>query len=135
MYANDHTGQFPDDLSDLIRQEPTLGISNTLICPSSTDTLPGPTTQDVLTNLHQPGHCSYIYLGKGLTLKSPGNAIVFYEPLANHDHDKSLEPGMNVVCVDGHAQWITKLESTRVLDQIATGQHPVCLPDGILRSH
>jgi prepilin-type processing-associated H-X9-DG protein len=75
----------------------------TFCCPHSLDDIaPGATRAQQADNLLKGGHCSYIYLGKGLNNKSDGNLLLVYEPVTNH-----LE-GINALYADGHTEWITR---------------------------
>src|SRR5579871_836670 len=78
MWANDHNEKFPDDL-DTIANDEDLAPS-VFVCPSSNATVPqGPTTQAMIADMHQPGHLSYVYIGKGLTTKADADVVILYE--------------------------------------------------------
>jgi len=137
MWANDHAGQFPDDLDTILEHQDLS--PQAFICPSSKDTAAsGPTTQATLANLHRTGHLSYIYVGKGLTTNSPLDAVMLYEQPNNHaDDDMSVTSefksgekvhGMNVLCVDGHAEWLNATDAEAIRKQAADGTFPVRLP-------
>lgn len=68
QYAADHGGNYPDDFSALMLGDdlpPSL-----FICPGSDDSpATGATRAEVAQDLKRPGHCSYVYLGKGLSGK------------------------------------------------------------------
>ena len=82
MYANEHANQFPDTLSEVLRDEDIT--PEVFVCPSSNDTpANGPTTQALVANLTAGGHLSYIYVGKGLTSAAPATAVLAYEPMTN----------------------------------------------------
>ena len=69
-YANGHGGQLPDDLPTILKDEDLApAVFN---CPSSPATpANGPTAQAVASDLLNPGHLSYIYVGKGLKADAP----------------------------------------------------------------
>ncbi len=97
-YAAEHGGRYPDQLEELFAYDLTPA---TLICPSSTETAAiGATTQAVLADLHAGPHCSYIYLGKGLTTATPSTTVVALESVANHN-----QAGGEVLYADGHVDW------------------------------
>jgi prepilin-type processing-associated H-X9-DG protein len=98
LYANANNGQYPPDLGTLIT---TQGLSPTsLVCPSSNDTpSPGPDAATQAANLNTGGHCSFIYIGKGLTQSADPATPVLYEPLTDHAN------GTNVLFVDGHVEF------------------------------
>ena len=137
MYANDHGGLFPADLETLLTTEDILPA--TMTCPTTADTpASGPTTQAVLEDFRKPGHVSYVYVGKGLTLKSPADAVVLYEPLSNHTNngmtvwserlaDRSGD-GMNVLFADGHVEWLGNEDGRSILAQADAGVRPIRFP-------
>jgi hypothetical protein len=118
LYAIDHHGKFPDNLSGLI--EESLPPS-ALVCPNSSDTPAkvGPTTQATIANVNAGGHMSYIYLGKGRSNNLPADFVLVYEPLANHSN-----VGMNVLFGDLHLQFLTRREATWMLSEIDSGHNP-----------
>lgn len=120
MYANDHNGQFPDDLKTVLEIEDVT--SAVLVCPESNDQpAVGPTTQAITAALLQPGHVSYIYLGKGLTTQTVTNdTVILYEPLANHG-----SKGMNVMFGDFHVEWLIAADAEAILKQQAAGKRPI----------
>ncbi|MGD1278780.1 MAG: hypothetical protein ABR964_16325 [Tepidisphaeraceae bacterium] len=124
-YCNDHQGQFPDLFAtELANEEIT---SDVFVCPSSSDTRAnGPTTQATISQLATPGHCSYIYLGGGLTLKTvTPQTVVAYEPLANHGGQ-----GMNVLFGDFHVDWIAATSVGAILNAATRPQVPATMPAG-----
>ncbi len=117
MYANEHGGAFPADFATLRLTQDVA--SERFICDDTQDTpAAGSTEQQVAANLTAGGHLSYVYAGKGLTLKSPANAVVAYEPLSNH------RDGMNVLFADGHVQWLNAAQGRRLIAELAAGQNP-----------
>src|SRR5579863_6137995 len=71
-YANTHQGAYPASMEELMSFS---GMnSSTLVCPESDDT---PTTMPSdLADLSVGGHCSYIYLGKGLTDQAGSDIVL-----------------------------------------------------------
>jgi len=136
MWASMHGGQFPPDI-DAIFEHGDLS-PEVFVCPTTSDTPPaGPTTQAALESLHQPGHLSYIYIGKGLTVNSPADTVVLYEAPGNHARgdmsvsspfqSRSKTEGMNVLCADGHCEWLSTPEAEGILKQVVEGVFPVKL--------
>jgi hypothetical protein len=120
-YASSHGGRFPDDLGTVLADADLPPIE--FICPSSKDT-PAPTVataQAMAAGLRQPGHCSYVYIGKGLTTDTiTPDMIVMLEPLSDHRGD-----GMNVMFGDFHVEWFAKPDGQAILNQVASGVRPV----------
>jgi prepilin-type processing-associated H-X9-DG protein len=122
-YTSDFHGQYPDAFADLLLREDIT--SSVFIAPNSRDTLAtGPTRQAIAANLAAPGHCSYIYLGKGLTAQTFNPDIVLaYEP-ANINNNQ----GGNVLFMDGHVEFIEMPAMNAILNQITAGVRPVHYP-------
>jgi prepilin-type processing-associated H-X9-DG protein len=122
LYANDSHGQYPDTFGDLLIEDiaPAIFVSP----PSADDPATGPTTQAVAANLATPGHCSYIYLGKGLTTQTiTPDIVVAYEPPAIW-----AGQGGNVLFGDGHVEFINMPAMNSILTQIKSGTWPVRYP-------
>jgi hypothetical protein len=130
LYQQDHSGHYPASLADLIATEPVA--PETLICPASDDeapSVPGPSQDGSSPNLSQittalsmPGRLSYVYCGHadwtGATVAS--DAIVFYEPPANHG-----ETGCNFELGDGSSEWIPMPRAARLIAAAAATTRPV----------
>src|SRR6266550_1540842 len=80
LYANDNRGQFPQRFGQLITHADVA--PEVFICPASNDhPAAGPTTQQTLADFARPGHCSYIYLGAGMSMPSvPKGFVLAFEP-------------------------------------------------------
>lgn len=109
-YANEHQGQYPESLEQLAQSAgPTLLRS--FACYATADT-PAPT----LDKLHEGGHLSYIYHGKGKLAANFGeNDVLVYEPLSNH-----RGAGANVLFGDGHVEFLTPANLAEYLARPAT---------------
>jgi len=144
MWAQAHGGKFPDDLDAILTDEDLApAVFN---CPTSPDSpAQGETPEHLLEDLHKPGHLSYVYIGKGLTTDSPPDTVLLYELARNHsDGDMSVSgqfrtgpksDGMNVLCADGHVEWIGAFEADALLKRVQEGPLPVLLPDAIRQPH
>ena len=107
-----HDGKFPDHLGELLldpASEREL-TPNVFFCPASDDTLTLGTPQEIAASLRTPGHCSYVYFGKGLTNQIGKDRVLAVEPLENHDGK-----GMNVLYGDAHADWVGRPEADQLL--------------------
>ena len=112
LYANNHDHKYPGDWSALLSE----GFSSSfLVCPSSNEEPAiGATTQAVLADFATPYHCSYIYLGKGLSQPLPSDRVMALESLKNHQ-----EKGMNVLFGDMHIEWLDKAQADTLLAKLA----------------
>jgi hypothetical protein len=108
LYADENGGSLPDDLRPLVRNE-TLDPFH-LICPGSDDdeSAPGATPQERADHLLDGGHCSYVYLGKGLSF-GDGRAVLV-EPLENHEGI-----GLNVLYGNERVEWLDRPAATKLL--------------------
>jgi prepilin-type processing-associated H-X9-DG protein len=118
LYANDFGGRFPDSIGGLMEEDITPQV---YVCPLSNDTPAalGPTTQATAANIESGGHCSYIYLGKGLTNTQTADFILAYEPLSNHKN-----AGMNVLYGDFHVEFLTLKEANWAMSELKAGRNP-----------
>ena len=95
LYADSNGGRFPERLDQLI----TSANADTamFICPSGSDEkATGTTTAAVVADFGKNGHCSYVYLGAGMTNRIRAQKVVAYEHFENHERE-----GMNVLYGDG----------------------------------
>jgi prepilin-type processing-associated H-X9-DG protein len=120
MYANQHGGNFPDDLQALYSDQDLA--SDTLFCPTTPPPLQSnATTQQAIAAINA-GRSSYIYVGKGLTVHSPDDVVVMYEPLSDHT------VGINVLFADAHVEWLELAEAKKLLARFAAGEEQVRYP-------
>jgi prepilin-type processing-associated H-X9-DG protein len=114
VYANDHSGHFPDALRTLPIE--TELESRTLVCPTFDGEFDftTPTTQAaVFDALFARGAITYIYFGKGLTMPVNPSHVLVVEPLENHER-----LGINVLFADGHVDWLNSADAGRLLSQL-----------------
>jgi prepilin-type processing-associated H-X9-DG protein len=120
LYANANAGQFPSALAPLVTHEDLP--ADVFVCPASSD-LPatGPTTQAVVATFRSnPSHCSYVYVGAGMSFRSVSpRHVIACEHAANHAGD-----GMNVLYGDGHTEWLDKKRAVYLLSELKAGQNP-----------
>ena len=89
LYQQDHGGRYPDTLDPLLADDPADAAM--FVCPGSGDT-PAPPGGRL-----SPGHCSYVYLGRGLTVATATAAT-----LVAYDAHPSHAEGVNLLYGDGH---------------------------------
>jgi prepilin-type processing-associated H-X9-DG protein len=126
VYCRDHQGQYPDSFSAMFLDEGNQGLGvEAFVCPDSKDTpATGATAQAVAANLLAPGHCSYIYVGRGLTSGTVApDAAVAYEPMANNGG-----AGMNVLFGDGHVEFVSAGVAGQILGKVSAKVFPVTMP-------
>lgn len=117
MYANENRGLYPPDFGRLLLTQDLT--SEMFVCYSTDDVrADGPTMQAVAEKLSAGGHLSYVYTGKGMTLNSPANAVLAYEPPSNHGN------GMNVLFADGRVQWIDAVRGRKLMSELEAGHNP-----------
>jgi prepilin-type processing-associated H-X9-DG protein len=124
LYQSDHGQQYPDDFEQLYTYLNGKLHSSVFVCPNSTDTpATGATVAETARNLVAGEHCSYIYLGKGMSDKTPGEAVVAYDPPTDHDGR------MVALFADGHAEFLTEAATKAVMGKLAAPtSRPVTWP-------
>jgi len=115
-YSNKNNGQYPDRIETLFVASGMT--SEILVCPDSHDVRATGTVQEQSAALTAGGHCSYIYMGKGLTsADTPAEAVLAYEPMGNH-----FNQGMNVLFGDYHVEFIDAKTAQAMLKSIVPGK-------------
>jgi hypothetical protein len=123
QYTHDNHGQYPDSFGTLLLREDIAAAA--FNCPSTT-ALPaaGATPADVAANLDHDDHCSYIYLGSGLTTDTAtSRTVIAFEPLSNHQMQ-----GMNVLYGDGRVEFDDPKIGKKIIAEAAAGHLPVRIP-------
>jgi hypothetical protein len=121
LYANDFGGRFPDDLSLLVLHADLN--PEVFTCPNSIEEkATGQTTEEVAANSIKREHCSFIYLGKGLTFPTDDGLIIAHEYDENHEHQ-----GMNILFADGTIEWFT-LEAAKAKIAKQQANPPTTMP-------
>ena len=112
-YCDDHGGACPDTLASLVRVEPDLPPA-TLCCPDDHDTPAGGADRGALADaVAAGGHCSYVYVGRGLKRSTATAAtVVAYEPASP---TTGHENGCNILWGDGHVDWHETADAARLL--------------------
>ena len=118
LYANDHQGRFPVSFEQLVKSG-RLSVQR-FVCPSANDEpATGATPDDILAKFAKPGHCSYVYVGGGLRVGSPRDAVVAHDRLVNHERE-----GINVLFADGRVEWMSRDLSSSFLAELKAGFNP-----------
>lgn len=116
-YAAEHEGRFPDSLSQLLVAKNLDGWS--FVCPVSHDIVAtGATTQAVAQALTKPGHLSYHYAARGMRLPFDPDAVLLYEPVANHGFR------INVIYGDGRNDSIPAQVAPSFITELQAGHNP-----------
>lgn len=115
MYANESGHAFPDSLATAMLREQLS--PEVFLCPSTNATkAPGATPEQQVVSLTQPGHCSFTYVGNGLTDKSHAATVVAFEDPANHDME-----GANVLYADAHVAFEPMPVVVQLVPQLEAG--------------
>jgi len=121
QYTIDHAGQYPDSLGTLLLNEDITAAA--FIRPGSNDVASAkPTKREQAAEIDGGTHCSYRYLGRGMTINPvTRDCVIVYEPLASD--------GMNVLFGDGHVEFAKYYQAKFLLDQVAVSRTAVRIPD------
>jgi prepilin-type processing-associated H-X9-DG protein len=124
LYTNDHNGVYPDSLATIMREEQITAA--VFVCPSSNDeAASGDTQADVIANMSKPHHCSYVYVGNGLsTATAKYDRVICYEQPENHQKD-----GMNMLFGDGHAEWMNMPMAKTLIAKATAATQPVVVAE------
>lgn len=120
-YCDDNQQQYPSKLGMLITAHQRLsGLgADGFVCPSSSDTeLQVPPAQQADTLL-SGGHCSYVYVGAGMTSSAGANDVVAFELPDNHGRE-----GGNVVYGDAHVSWERFDGLVQLVSDLEAGRNP-----------
>jgi hypothetical protein len=115
LYAMDHhSSTYPDDLMAIFDEDVNPNI---LICPEGTEkpARAGPTTRETIANVRAGAHCSYVYLGKGMSIDAKFGTVLAY--CQNHN-------GTFVLFGDGSTIYLNRAESASMLAELRAGYNP-----------
>jgi hypothetical protein len=127
-YASQNKGRLPESLADLL--DPALVTDPPeprafLAYGSEQTEASGATTREVVIDFVKGGHCSYVYLGKGLRLNVLGlrasDTVLVYEPLTNH---RRAMPGVHVLHADLSVTFFAEREARRLIAELESGHNP-----------
>jgi hypothetical protein len=110
-YADAHGARLPDDFGVLLMESDLS--ADVFICPASEtdeERATGDTPDAVAKQLMQPGHCSYVYLGKGLVWPVESRRVLAVDLPDNHQGD-----GVNVLWGDCATEWVDGPKATELL--------------------
>jgi hypothetical protein len=118
MYANQHGGKLPDDFGALLLN--TEVVHEVFVCPTSQDEPPtGQTAAERAASLSTPGHCSYAYFGRGLSMPVDANRVMAMDKPENHG--LAGTPGraeVNVLYGDGRVEWVAGKAAEKLLTEL-----------------
>jgi prepilin-type processing-associated H-X9-DG protein len=125
-YTNDHSGHYPDRLSDLLRGGEDIAPDMFIVGWGSATPAPGKTLNERADQMDAGGHCSYAYLGAGLTVKDvTPDMVLMYEADGNNPADSQI----NCLFGDGHAEILSApqaieaiIKTVRQIDRLSTTQ-------------
>lgn len=116
-YCDDNGQRYPHDLGLLISTE---GLSaDVFVCPASEDDRLQATPAQQAATLLSGGHCSYVYVGAGMTSSAGANAVVAFELPRNHRQD-----GGNVLYADGGVVWQGFDALVQLVPELEAGRNP-----------
>ena len=116
QYAAANGGRLPDGPADLIITG--HASAEAFICPASGgERATGATTAEVAAKMSDPLHLTYVYAGSGL-VNPPKSAVLFYEPLTNHEN------GVNVVFASGEVEWLGTKAAGKLIGELQAGFNP-----------
>jgi prepilin-type processing-associated H-X9-DG protein len=119
LYTNENGPGYPNSFGPLLMTEDLT--SDVFISPLSSDSpAQGATTRAAVAQLSQGGHCSYVYLGKGLSAKTvTPNIVVAYE---------KLQSGEAIVLFgDGHVERVFAMAAQKIIADAGAGKFPVTM--------
>ena len=117
-YCRDHADSYPDAWATLVREVPDLSPED-LCCPNDDETpAAGGSRAAVAAAVAAGGHCSYVYLGRGLTrATAPASTVIAYEPVTP---STGHEDGVNLLWADGTVDWHDTADAVKLLPAAAT---------------
>ena len=121
MYANAHNNEFPGQLADLAK-DPSAPPANTYVCPDDKRTAPsGASTSQTIVDLNSGNHCSYIYVGTGISTTAASDTVLMYEDVALQHRFE-----VNVLFADGHVER-ESVSAVQSAIQTAAGKGPMVI--------
>jgi hypothetical protein len=123
-YANDNGGRYPEYIHQIaLDNSPSI-----LLCPTSKERLPPRHLEgaELLAHIaNNPGHVSYTYIGRGLTLDAPPHTVVAYEVLGHHPPKEGHKiDGSNVLFADNKVVFVAAKDLKTLINELATGANP-----------
>lgn len=117
LFAKENGGALPQSVGQLLDHID----ASAFVCHSSQDkTAVGATTREVAANLLKSDHCSYVYVGAGMTWPVGADVVIAYEESDNHDGE-----GIHVLFGDGVVKWNSAEEAEQLLKTL---KKPASLP-------
>ena len=118
MYCNDNQQQYPSDLGLLILTEELS--SEVFVCPSGSEVKAQGELPAMAATLLSGGHCSFVYVGAGMTSSARQDDVVAFELPDNHGQ----RAGGNVLYSDAHVEFQPFDTLVQLVPELEAGRNP-----------
>ena len=118
QHARCNSGRFPDSFTDLAT-EGILTNPEVLVSPfGSGESSTGSTTREVIAQIQDPRHVTYLYYGRGITTSSPPDSVLVTDLPDNH---KDYGGGGCVLYRDGRVVKFDDANFKKLLTSLPSG--------------
>lgn len=120
LYSGQNKGQYPSYVGSLII---TQGLgAEVFVCPATSDTVQKARPAQQAATLLSGTHCSYVYVGAGVTTLARSDTVVAFELPGNHP-----EAFGNVLYADGHVETPPFETLVQLVPELEAGRNPPAL--------
>ena len=121
LYSDQNKGQYPGKVGSLIL---TQGLgAEVFVCPASSDAVQKARPVQQAATLLSGTHCSYVYVGAGVTSSANSDTVVAFELSDNHGTGQ----GGNVLYADAHVEWQRFDTLVQLVPELEAGRNPPML--------